>query len=63
MFRQILFCCRFEGVHPNIYAVYELLQNIEDLNLQNQIREHVINIEGLYHFKYKILYNMHHLIV
>ena len=37
--------CRFESVHPNIYAVYELLQCIEDPTLQNQIREHVINIE------------------
>nr|CAB3220519.1 arf-GAP with GTPase, ANK repeat and PH domain-containing protein 3 [Phallusia mammillata] len=36
---------RFEGVHPNIYAVYELIQNIEDINLQSQIRDHVINIE------------------
>ncbi|CBY20132.1 unnamed protein product [Oikopleura dioica] len=37
--------CRFESVHPNIYAVYELLQCVSDPTLQNQIREHVINIE------------------
>nr|XP_026690164.1 arf-GAP with GTPase, ANK repeat and PH domain-containing protein 3 isoform X2 [Ciona intestinalis] len=36
---------RFEGVHPNIYAVYELLQRIPDHDLQNQIRDHIINIE------------------
>ena len=37
--------CRFESVHPNIYAVYELLQLIDNSKLQNQIREHIINIE------------------
>lgn len=37
--------CRFESVHPNIYAVYELLQCIDNPTLQNQVREHVINIE------------------
>ena len=37
---------RFEGVHPNIYSIYELLQGVADLDLQNQIREHVIKIEG-----------------
>ncbi|KAJ8775875.1 hypothetical protein J1605_016102 [Eschrichtius robustus] len=37
---------RFESVHPNIYAIYDLIERIEDLALQNQIREHVISIEG-----------------
>jgi len=37
--------CRFESVHPNIYAVYELLQLIDNSKLQNQIREHIINVE------------------
>lgn len=37
---------RFESVHPNIYAIYDLLERIDDLALQNQIREHVISIEG-----------------
>ncbi|XP_062848774.1 arf-GAP with GTPase, ANK repeat and PH domain-containing protein 3 isoform X4 [Trichomycterus rosablanca] len=36
---------RFESVHPNIYAIYDLLERIDDLALQNQIREHVISIE------------------
>uniref|UniRef100_A0A8C3YNN9 Arf-GAP with GTPase, ANK repeat and PH domain-containing protein 3 n=1 Tax=Catagonus wagneri TaxID=51154 RepID=A0A8C3YNN9_9CETA len=36
---------RFESVHPNIYAIYDLIERIEDLALQNQIREHVISIE------------------
>ncbi|GCB85249.1 hypothetical protein scyTo_0025966, partial [Scyliorhinus torazame] len=37
---------RFESVHPNIYAIYDLIERIEDMGLQNQIREHVISIEG-----------------
>ncbi|KAM7121740.1 arf-GAP with GTPase, ANK repeat and PH domain-containing protein 3 isoform 3-T3 [Molossus nigricans] len=36
---------RFESVHPNIYAIYDLIERMEDLALQNQIREHVISIE------------------
>uniref|UniRef100_A0A8C3GCH6 ArfGAP with GTPase domain, ankyrin repeat and PH domain 3 n=1 Tax=Cyclopterus lumpus TaxID=8103 RepID=A0A8C3GCH6_CYCLU len=35
----------FESVHPNIYAIYDLIERIDDLALQNQIREHVISIE------------------
>ncbi|KAL1273090.1 hypothetical protein QQF64_028952 [Cirrhinus molitorella] len=37
---------RFESVHPNIYSIYELLERVEDPLLQNQIREHVIAVEG-----------------
>lgn len=37
---------RFESVHPNIYSIYELLERMEEAMLQNQIREHVIAIEG-----------------
>ena len=37
---------RFESVHPNIYSVYDLIDNITDFNLQQQIREHIVNIEG-----------------
>ncbi|KAL8164753.1 UNVERIFIED_CONTAM: hypothetical protein K2H54_003944 [Gekko kuhli] len=37
---------RFESVHPNIYAIYDLIERVEDLALQSQIREHVISIEG-----------------
>lgn len=40
---------RFESVHPNIYSIYDLLERIEDPILQNQIREHVISIEGKEH--------------
>uniref|UniRef100_A0A8C0HHY1 ArfGAP with GTPase domain, ankyrin repeat and PH domain 3 n=1 Tax=Chelonoidis abingdonii TaxID=106734 RepID=A0A8C0HHY1_CHEAB len=36
---------RFESVHPNIYAIYDLIERVEDLGLQSQIREHVISIE------------------
>lgn len=37
---------RFESVHPNIYSIYELLERVDEPLLQNQIREHVIAIEG-----------------
>lgn len=37
---------RFESVHPNIYSIYDLIERIDDMALQNQIREHVISIEG-----------------
>lgn len=37
---------RFESVHPNIYSVYDLIDSIGDFNLQQQIREHIVNIEG-----------------
>lgn len=37
---------RFESVHPNIYSIYELLEQVDEPLLQNQIREHVIAIEG-----------------
>ncbi|XP_058041237.1 arf-GAP with GTPase, ANK repeat and PH domain-containing protein 1 isoform X3 [Ahaetulla prasina] len=37
---------RFESVHPNIYSIYDLLERVEEPVLQNQIREHVIAIEG-----------------
>ncbi|KAJ1098503.1 hypothetical protein NDU88_003614 [Pleurodeles waltl] len=39
---------RFESVHPNIYAIYDLVERIEDQGLQSTIREHVIAIEGEY---------------
>lgn len=41
---------RFESVHPSIYSIYELIDDIKDqLNLQPQIREHVMIIEGESH--------------
>jgi len=36
---------RFEDVHPNIYAIYDLLENIQEQSLQTQIRNHLIEIE------------------
>lgn len=37
---------RFESVHPHIYAIYDLLEQVEDPYLQDQLREHVVCIEG-----------------
>jgi Arf-GAP/GTPase/ANK repeat/PH domain-containing protein 1/3 len=38
---------RFESVHPSIYSIYELIDEIKDqLNIEPQIREHVMIIEG-----------------
>lgn len=41
---------RFESVHPNIYSIYDLIDSITDFNLQQQIREHIVNIEGCFLF-------------
>lgn len=37
---------RFESVHPSIYSVYELLEQVSDSTLAQAIRDHVVNIEG-----------------
>lgn len=37
---------RFESVHPSIYAIYDLIDAIPDHLIQQQIREHVVCIEG-----------------
>lgn len=37
---------RFESVHPYIYTVYDLIDNIADITLQEQLREQVVSIEG-----------------
>ncbi|KAH6930154.1 hypothetical protein HPB50_011071 [Hyalomma asiaticum] len=37
---------RFESVHPSIYAIYDLLEVMPDPLLAQQIREHVVCIEG-----------------
>ena len=43
---------RFESVHPSIYSIYELLDEIKDqINTPSQIREHVMIIEGFFFFK------------
>ena len=40
---------RFESVHPSIYAVYDLIEGIPDHLIQQQIREHIVCIEGNFH--------------
>lgn len=37
---------RFESVHPSIYAIYDLIELIPDHQIQQQIRDHVVCIEG-----------------
>lgn len=39
---------RFESVHPSIYAIYDLIELIPDIQVATQIREHIVNIEGRY---------------
>lgn len=41
---------RFESVHPSIYAIYDLIEAIPDPLIQQQIREHVVCIEGESHY-------------
>ena len=43
---MISFYFRFESVHPSIYAIYDLIEHIPDPLLAQQIREHVVCIEG-----------------
>lgn len=37
---------RFESVHPSIYAIYDLIEHIPDPNVAQQVRDHVVCIEG-----------------
>ena len=37
---------RFESVHPSIYSIYDLIEAIPDPLIQQQVREHVVCIEG-----------------
>ena len=37
---------RFESVHPSIYAIYDLIDLIPDPEIAQQIRDHVVCIEG-----------------
>lgn len=37
---------RFESVHPSIYAIYDLIDLIQDNQIAQQIRDHVVCIEG-----------------
>lgn len=36
---------RFESVHPSIYAIYDIIELVQDPLLAQQIREHVVCIE------------------
>lgn len=42
---------RFESVHPSIYAIYDHLELMPDPLLAQQIREHVVCIEGIIHLQ------------
>lgn len=37
---------RFESVHPSIYAIYHLIDLLDDSQVAAQIRDHVVCIEG-----------------
>ena len=37
---------RFESVHPSIYALYDLIEMVIDPHVQQQMRDHVVCIEG-----------------
>lgn len=37
---------RFESVHPSIYAIYDLIDLIPDQQIAQQVRDHVVCIEG-----------------
>jgi len=42
---------RFESVHPAIYTIFDLLDQIQDSRISLEIRDHVVNIEGEFIFK------------
>lgn len=48
---------RFESVHPSIYALYDLVELVPDPLLAQQIRDHVVAIEGWYWFIVYMLLN------
>ena len=39
---------RFESVHPSIYSIYDLMDGLpeDQLHIEQQLREHVVRIEG-----------------
>jgi Arf-GAP/GTPase/ANK repeat/PH domain-containing protein 1/3 len=37
---------RFESVHPSIYAIYDLIELVPNASVAQQIRDHVVCIEG-----------------
>lgn len=52
---------RFESVHPSIYAIYDLIDLIPDGVIAQQIRDHVVCIEGKLQFCVVKLYNILHI--
>ena len=49
---------RFESVHPSIYAIYDLIEMVPDGIIAQQIRDHVVCIEGII---YILIENINHL--
>lgn len=47
---------RFESVHPSIYAIYDLIELIPDNQIAQQLRDHVVCIEGKNFFNLIILF-------
>lgn len=45
---------RFESVHPSIYAIYDLIELIPDQQIAQQIRDHVVCIEGMFRRRYLV---------
>lgn len=43
---------RFESVHPSIYAIYDLIELIPDAQIAQQVRDHVVCIEGDFTFSF-----------
>ncbi|CAH8525326.1 unnamed protein product [Schistosoma turkestanicum] len=39
---------RFESVHPNIYAIYDLIDAVDDKNLAESLRQLVVSIEDAF---------------
>jgi hypothetical protein len=50
---------RFESVHPSIYALYDLIEVVRDQIVQQQMRDHVVCIEGTYQLNY-FIWNCEH---
>ena len=51
---------RFESVHPSIYAIYDLIELVPDPLLAQQIREHVVCIEGRTNLRFVAQHNTGH---
>lgn len=46
---------RFESVHPSIYAIYDLIELIPDPIVAQQVRDHVVCIEGKFiHITFRV---------